>query len=194
MASRPASPITELLTAASRGDAAAAERLWALVYDELKRMARGQLVGEARGRTLHPTVLVNETYLRLLGDGHVDWSSRGHFFAAAAEAMRRIRVDDARKRNRLKRGGGRKAQSLDEEQIGSETDATELLAVHEVLDRLEEIDPRKAEVVKMRYFAGLSVDETAAALGVSPRTVDAEWRFAKAWLHRQLSKGDTAGG
>jgi RNA polymerase sigma factor (TIGR02999 family) len=146
---------------------------------------------EASRRTLQTTVLVSEAYLRLVGDADVQWANRRHFFAAAARAMRRIRIDDARKRQRLKRGGGRPVGQLEDDPAAFDQDATELLAIDEALSKLEKADPRKAEVVMLRYFAGLSVEETAAALDIAPRTVDSEWRFAKVWLHRELSKGNT---
>jgi RNA polymerase sigma factor (TIGR02999 family) len=194
-------PLTQLLAAAGQGDQAAQNRLWATIYDELRRLAQCELAGHDPKRSPQPTSLVHEAYLRLVGNENVQWANRRHFFAAAAKAMRRIRIDDARKRKRLKRGGGRQAVSLDEESVphprrgwgtpaevgAAEQDPAEVLAVDEALKRLEQEDPRKAEVVELRYFAGMTVDETAQALGLSPRTVEVEWRFAKAWLHRQLA-------
>jgi RNA polymerase sigma factor (sigma-70 family) len=212
-------PLTQLLAAAGQGDQAAQNRLWAAIYDELHRLAQCQMAAEAPGRVMQPTSLVHEAYLRLIGDENVQWTNRGHFFAAAAKAMRRIRIDDARRRARLKRGGpgaatkprsdeategrdegtkgardrggGTRASAraaLPVEQVaGVEQDSAEVLAIDEALKKLEQEDPRKAEVVMLRYFAGLTGDETARALGLSPRTVDVEWRFAKAWLHRQLA-------
>ncbi|HUU98733.1 MAG TPA: sigma-70 family RNA polymerase sigma factor [Phycisphaerae bacterium] len=207
MSTPPTNPITQLLAAAGQeGDQAARDRLWAAIYDELHRLAQCQMAAEAPGRTMQPTSLVHEAYLRLIGDEAVQWANRRHFFAAAAKAMRRIRIDDARKRKRLKRGGGRQAASLDERLVAGQGlsaravregihapadgtgDPAEVLAVDEALSKLEQEDPRKAEVVMLRYFAGLTGDETAQALGLSPRTVDVEWRFAKAWLHRELTK------
>ncbi len=210
MSTPPTNPITQLLAAAGQGDQAAQNQLWSAIYDELHRLAQCQMAGEAHGRTMQPTSLVHEAYLRLIGDEAVQWANRRHFFAAAAKAMRRIRVDDARKRKRLKRGGGRRQVPLDEQGVvgkgfpqgvvregihapagrgtpGYDPDPAEMLAVDEALSKLEQEDPRKAEVVMLRYFAGLTGDETAQALGLSPRTVDSEWRFAKAWLHRELS-------
>ena len=192
-------PVTDLLTAVGHGDASAHDRLWALIYDELHALAQHQLAGDAVGRVRQPTSLVHEAYLRLTAGQEVEWANRRHFFGAAAQAMRRIRIDDARKRDRLKRGGGRQPEALDEASVphpslregwgtpGFDEDPAELLALHEALTRLEQRDPRKAEVVSLRYFAGLTIDETAQAMGVSPRTVDSEWRFAKAWLHKELS-------
>lgn len=188
----PSGPVTQLLHAAGRGDAAAVSRLWSTVYDELRRLAQGQLNREGPVCSMQTTSLVNEAYLRLVGDGHIDWSNRRHFFGAAAEAMRRILVDDARRRRGLKHGGGRKREPLLEDPSALGEDPALTLAVDQAVQKLKAADRRKYEVVLLRYFSGLSVDETAAALEVSPRTVDSEWRFAKAWLHRELSKGDTA--
>jgi len=178
-------PITELLAAAAGGDGKAQRRLWAAIYAELVRRAQHQLANDALRRRIQPTTLVHEAYLRLVGDEPVHWSSRRHFFAAAAEAMRRIRVDDARKRDRLRRGAGQEPQPLAELPVGNDDPAT-LLAVDEALEKLRDRDPRKAEIVHLRFFAGLTIDETAEVLGLSPRTVDNEWRFARAWLHFEL--------
>jgi RNA polymerase sigma factor (TIGR02999 family) len=189
--SQPGSPVTQLLDAAAQGDTAAVNELWSAVYDELHRLARAQLAPEGPDCSHQTTGLVNEAYLRMIGDGHVGWDSRRHFFAAAAKAMRRILVDDARSRGRLKRGGGQTPGPLLDEPPAHEEDPAVMLAIDEALQKLEQADPPRAEIVMLRYFAGLSVDETAAALGVSARTVDTGWRFAKAWLHRELSKGDS---
>ena len=171
------------------------------MYDELHRIAIGQAKHEAPGRTLQPTALVNEAYLRLLGDSGGGWADRRHFFAAAAKIMRRIRIDDARKRKRLKRGGARRPVSLD---AASETglaladlvlwdddDPAETLALDEALSRLEQIDPRKAEVVMLRFYTGLTRDQIAEMLKIAPRTVDKDWHFARAWLHRELNGDQT---
>lgn len=186
-----ASSVTQLLDAARQGDAAAVNGLWSLIYEELRRLARAQLAQEGPACSLQTTSLVNEAYLRLLGDGQVEWDNQRHFFGAAAQAMRRILVDDARKRGRLKRGAGQAPGPLLDEVPGPEEDPVKLLAISEALEKLEQVDPPRAEIVMLRYFAGLSIDETAAALGVSPRTVDTGWRFARAWLHRELAKGDS---
>lgn len=191
MAASDPGPVTQLLVAVSQGDAHAGDRLWSAVYDELRRLARRQLANEGRDCTFESTSLIHEAFLRLVGDEPVEWASRRHFFAAAARAMRHIRIDDARKRGRIKRGGDRQAQPLNDQLAIFDNDPTEVLAVDEALKKLEEVAPRQAEVVMLRYFAGLSVDEAAQALGVSPRTVDYEWRFARAWLHRELGRGDT---
>ncbi len=181
------SAITQLLAAVGQGDGDARDRLWEAVYQELHAVAQRQLAAESPGRTLQPTALINEAYLRLFGGGVVRFDNRRHFFAAAAESMRRIRTDDARTRNRLKRGGGHRPESLEEPPPAFDQDPAEVLAVNEALDTLKREDPRKAEVVLLRYFVGLSIDETADALGLSPRTIDSEWRFARAGLHRALS-------
>ena len=181
-------PITQLLVAAGVGDAVAQNQVWATVYDELHRLAHAQLRAERAGNGLQTTLLVHEAYLRLVGAVPVDWHSRGHFFSAAANAMRRIRVDYARSRRSRKRGGGRPRAGLPEETAAFDDDPETLLAVDEALVRLAQHDGRKAEIVTLRFFGGLSVDETAEALGIAPRTVDSEWRFARAWLYRELSK------
>lgn len=178
--------ITKLLAAIGRGDAASAEQLWKHVYDELHAMAQRQLANEPAGRTLQPTTLVHEVFFRLAPDGDTPFENRRHFFKSAAIAMRRIRTDDARRRNRLKRGGPGVALPLECEPPVFDQDHDEVLAVNEALAKLEGHDERKAAIVNLRYFAGLTVDETASVLGVSPRTVDSEWRFVKAWLHREL--------
>lgn len=193
MAEAPHAPLTELLSLLADGDDSAHERIWAMVYDELRAMARAKIANEAPARTFQATALVHEAYFRLFGSNGASYADRRHFFAAAAESMRRILVDDARRRSRRKRGGGKRPASLNTELAVSDPDAAEVLNVHEVLDRLEAADPRKAAVVKLRYFAGLRVCECAEVLGVSDRTVESDWRYARAWLHRALSMGDTAG-
>jgi RNA polymerase sigma factor (TIGR02999 family) len=183
----PASQITTLLAAASGGDASACERLWGLVYDELHRMAQRQLADDGLRRMVQPTTLVHETYLRLCGsDGAVDLANRRQFFAAAARAMRRIRVDHARKRDRLKRGAGCAPRELPDSLAGRDVDPGEALALDEALAKLEAEAPRAAEVFSLRYFTGLSVDEVAKMLAVAPRTVEMDWRFGRAWLREQL--------
>lgn len=186
--------VTLLLAKVSEGDSRAAAELLPLVYDELRRLARSRMANEAAGQTLQPTALVHEAYLRLLGGADLKWDGRGHFFGAAALAMRRILVERARARGRIKRGGGAARVPLEDEALAAEPPPESLLALDEALDRLTAYDKRKADVVMMRYFAGLSIEETAAALGVSAATVKNEWTFARAWLHREISKGDTAAG
>jgi RNA polymerase sigma factor (TIGR02999 family) len=186
--------VTQLLDAVSAGDSRAAGELLPLVYDQLRKLARARMSREKAGATLQPTALVHEAYLRLVGDHDVKWENRGHFFAAAARAMRRILVERARHRGRQKRGGGMKRVEIADDALAVEPPSDDLLALDEVLDRLEQYDPRKSDVVMLRYFAGLTIEETAAALGISPATVKNEWAFARAWLHRELRKGDSSAG
>jgi RNA polymerase sigma factor (TIGR02999 family) len=166
-----------------------ASELLPLVYDELRQLARSRMAKERGGLTLQPTALVHEAYLRVAGDDAPKWDRKGHFFAAAAIAMRRILVERARHYQRLKHGGEQQRVSWEPDvEHGAEgMDLADVLAVDEALDRLEQIDPRKAQVVMLRYFAGLSVEETAMALGLSPATVKNEWAFARVWLYKQLS-------
>ena len=172
----------------SRGQVFA--RLAPVVYDELRMLAAAQLRRERSGHSLQPTALVNEAYLRLVGTHHPPWEDRGHFFRAAAEAMRRILIEHARKRSRHKRGGGRVRVSLSAVGAPSWDEPEHVLALDEALRRLEEQDPRSAEVVQLRYFGGLSIQETAEALGTSERTVKREWAFARAWLRNALRERD----
>jgi RNA polymerase sigma factor (TIGR02999 family) len=187
--------VTRILSAIEQGDAQAAEQLLPLVYAELRRLAARKLAREKPGQTLQATALVHEAYLRLVDTekaGH--WDSRGHFFAAAAEAMRRILVDRARDRRRLKRGGSRRRQDLDLDALTApDAPPDDLLDLDDALDRLGHVDARAAALVKLRLFAGLTLDQAAAALGVSPRTADFDWRFARAWLFEQLAGADPAG-
>jgi len=180
--------VTRILSAIEQGDPAAAELLLPLVYDELRRLAAQKLSQESPGQTLEATALVHEAYLRLVDvDDAQSWNSRGHFFAAAAEAMRRILIENARRKQSLKRGGACRRLDLDEAAACGEGPAEELLALSEALDRLAAEDPRKAELVKLRYFAGLSVREAATALGISRATADRYWAYAKVWLYCALS-------
>jgi RNA polymerase sigma factor (TIGR02999 family) len=179
-----------MLQAAGRGEDGAAARLMTLVYEQLRAMAKAQMGREASPRTLQPTALVHEAWLRLFGDGETDWQNRAHFFGAAGEAMRRIMVDAARRRAAHKRGGGLDRGDLDEAFVAGKTqDRLDLLALDEALARMEQRDPRMVDIVKLRYFVELSVDDTAAALGISRRTVLREWTAAKAWLHKELGGG-----
>ncbi len=186
-------PVTQLLASTASGDEDARRKLWTVIYDELHSMAKRQMAREAPGRTLAPTALVHEAYFRLFGQDDAAFANRQHFFAAAAKTMRRIRIDDARTRNRLKRGGGSRPEHSAQSFAVWDQDPAVVLAIDEALAGLEATDPRKSEIVTMRFFAGMTVKEIAAALDVSPRTVDYEWRFARAWLQRELSKGDTKG-
>ncbi len=180
------SETTRLHDAPAAGDRKAAAELLPLVYDELRKLAAARKVVEAPGHTLDATALVHEAYLRLIGEQHFD--GRGHFFAAAAEAMRRILVDHARSRMAAKRGGGRRV-TVDLDRV-SETDPDEdVLAVHEALDRLAEVEPKVANLVTLRYFGGRTLSEAADDLGIAPRTADAWWAYARAWLKADLSRG-----
>src|SRR5579871_2728848 len=178
------SDVTRLLEAAQAGDRQAVADLLPLVYDELRKLAAARMTAEAPGHSLDATALVHEAYLRLVGEQRFD--GRGHFFAAAAEAIRRILVEQARRRQAAKRGGQRQRENLDPDQIAAPATDDELLALHEALDRFAERHPEKAELVKLRYFAGLTADQAAAALGISPSTADRHWTYARAWLRKAL--------
>lgn len=163
------------------------DRLLPVVYEELRRLARAAMAKEPPGHTLQPTALVHQAYLRLVENGGKQWNGRGHFFCAAAQAMRRILVERARKYQCVKHGAGRQRWQLESAQLASDGMDFDLLALDEALDKLREIDARKSEIVALRYFAGLTIEETAAALGLSETVIKGEWRYAKAWLHRELS-------
>jgi RNA polymerase sigma factor (TIGR02999 family) len=183
------SDVTRLLDAAAAGDPHAAAELLPLVYVELRKLAAARLAAEAPGQTLQATALVHEAYLRLVGgDPDRHWDSRGHFFAAAAEAMRRILVDNARRKGRDKHGGGRLRLELEDIPVAEEDDEDDrLIALDPALDALARFDPVKAELVKLRYFAGLTIEQAAACLDVSPATAKRHWAVARAWLFRHLS-------
>jgi RNA polymerase sigma factor (TIGR02999 family) len=171
------------------GDSRAAEKLLPLVYDELRKLAASRLSQEPAGQTLQATALVHEAYLRLVGDGEPPrWDSRGHFFAAAAEAMRRILVDAARRKKRIKRGGDQVRQDFEKLEIAAPELHEDLLALDEALDKLAVADRQAAELVQLRYFAGMTLPEAADAMGISPRTADRLWAYARAWLHQELQK------
>lgn len=180
--------VTQVLKAVQDGDQKAAADLLPLVYGELRKLARIRMGKIPAGNTLQPTALVHEAYLRLVGDADPNWNSRGHFFGAAAEAMRQILVDQARRKAALKHGGGQKRENADEVDIPLEAPSEDLLALDQALERLEAEDPRKAQIVKLRYFAGLTREETASALNLSVRTIDYEWRYIVARLHRDMTK------
>ena len=182
--------ITQLLLAWSDGDQAALEKLTPLVYAELHRLAKGFMFGERPGHTLQTTALINEAYLRLIDWKNVRWQSRAHFFGVAAQVMRRILVDFARSRNYARRGGGTQRVSLDEAITIHEDRSAELIALDDALKSLAEIDPRKSQVVELRFFGGLSAEEIAGVLKVSLRTVEREWSLARAWLYRELRGKD----
>jgi RNA polymerase sigma factor (TIGR02999 family) len=180
--------VTMLLSALTNGEDGAASKLIPLVYDELRRLAGSYMRRERVDHTLQATALVNEAYLKLIEQRAVNWQSRAHFFGVAAQLMRRILIDYARGHTREKRGGEQKKVSLDEVFLFSEQQADELLAVDDSLNLLAKMDPRQARVVELRFFAGLSVEEAAEALGVSPKTVKRDWSVAKAWLYADLKE------
>ncbi len=188
------SDVTRILSAIEQGDPKASAELLPIVYDELRRLSAQRLAREG-SQTLEATDLVHEAYLRLVGGKHTgeqpSWDNRGHFFAAAAEAMRRILIDRARKRQRLKRGGGREQHSLSESDFAVESSGIDIIALDEALSRLSEEDGRKAELVKLRFFAGLTTEEAAAVLDVSRATAERYWAYSRAWLYHELMKGDT---
>ena len=181
--------VTQLLDAIDGGDAQASEKLLPLVYGELRKLAAQRLAKEPVGQTLQATALVHDAFVRLVDvERQQKWNSRGHFFGAAAEAMRRILVENARRKRSLKRGGDLVRQELDEASISASSLKHDVLAVDEVLDRLAEVDDQAATLVKMRYFTGLSMAETAEALGISTRSAERSWTWAKAWMFSELSK------
>ncbi|HEY6229697.1 MAG TPA: sigma-70 family RNA polymerase sigma factor [Pyrinomonadaceae bacterium] len=182
--------MTQLLAAWSDGDREALDRLLPLVEDELHRLAHHYMNRERAGHTLQTTALVNEAYLRLIDQREVRWQNRAHFFAIAAQMMRRILIDHARRQAYAKRGGGARKVSLAEVAVLTDERAAELVALDEALNGLARIDERKARVVELRYFGGLTVEETATVLKVSPDTVTREWRRARAWLHREIQESD----
>jgi len=178
--------LTRILNRVQQGDPKAAEELLPLVYEELRRLAAQKMANAAAGHTLQPTALVHEAWLRLGGDQQPRWQNRAHFFAAAGEAMRRILIEKARRRRRRRHGGGQERVDLDEIEIAAPEDDDRLLAVHEALDRLAHEDLVKSDVVKLRFFVGLSDREVAEALGISERTVERCWAYAKVWLLRAI--------
>jgi RNA polymerase sigma factor (TIGR02999 family) len=178
--------VSQVLEDMKAGDHRAADKLLPLVYDEFRALARHYLAQERANHTLQPTALVHEAYMKLVDQTRVDWQGRSHFFAVAAQAMRRILVDHARSRQRDKRGGGRARVVLDEEVALSPQKDEDVLALDEALQRLAKLDPRQAKVVELRFFGGMNVEEVAQALGVSKRTVEGDWTFARAWLSKEL--------
>lgn len=183
--------VTQILIAIQQGQANATEQLFPLVYNELRRLASQRLLNEKSGQSLQATSLVHEVYLRLVDVSRdSSWNSRGHFFAAAAEAMRRILIEEARKRNRQKRGGGRRRVSLDEAAtllVEADAPADDLLSLDEALDKFEVAAPEHAQLVKLRYFAGLTIEEAANSMGISVATAKRHWLYARSWLYGQLS-------
>lgn len=182
--------ITQLLIEWRDGDQTALDRLIPLVHQELRRLAHHYLKQERREHTLQTTALVNEAYLKLVDHKGMHWQNRAHFFAVAAQAMRRILVDHARTRDALKRGGGLAMTNLDEAATVADTQAAELLALNDALDQLAHLDARKSRIVELRYFGGMTVEEAAEVVGLSPTTVNREWQSAKTWLLRTMSQPD----
>jgi RNA polymerase sigma factor (TIGR02999 family) len=185
------SDVTLILSQIESGDPSAAEQLLPLVYDELRRLAAARLAEEKPGQTLQATALVHDAYIRLVDvEKAKHWNSRGHFFAAAAEAMRRLLIEAARRKRRERHGGGRRSQPLDEHEpaIAAPLEALDVLALNEAVDRLETASPRRAKLVKLRYFAGVTMPEVAELLGISQSTAEADWTYAKAWLKREIEK------
>ena len=180
------SDVTQLLNAIEAGEPKAADQLLPLVYDELRKLAVVRMANEKAGQTLQPTALVHEAWLKIAGDGHEHFANRRHFFKAAATAMQQILIDNARRKQRLKHGANQIGEELHESRIAVAVPSEELLAVDEALAALAREDPEAAEVVQMRYFVGMTVPEIAGALGLSPRTVDRHWTFARAWLKRTI--------
>jgi RNA polymerase sigma factor (TIGR02999 family) len=182
--------VTRIFGAICQGDPKALDELFPLVYEELRSMAAQRLEGESPGNTLQATALVHEAYLRLVGPADVAWENRGHFFGAAAEAMRRILIDRARAKHRVKRGAGAKRLDLTQLDLACPVPSEELLALDEALQRLEQQDSKKAQLVKLRFFAGMTTEQSARVLGISRATAERYWSFARAWLYHELVAGD----
>jgi len=180
------SEVTRILDAIQKGEPNATGQLLPLVYEELRRLAAHKMAGEAHGHTLQPTALVHEAWLRLGAAHQQSWENRAHFFAAAAEAMRRILVEHARRKQSLKRGGGAERAELQDSMLVLSAPPDELLAIHEALDKLALEDAQAAELVKLRYFVGMTMEETASALGMAPRTAERLWTYARVWLRREI--------
>ena len=189
MPTLPPQEVTQLLADWSKGDKSALDKLLPLVHAELRRIARRQMSHERPGHTLQATALINEVYLKLLGQESFEWQNRAHFFAVCAQMMRHILIDHARAHTREKRGGGAVQVSLDKAVVIANEQAEHLLALDEALRSLENLDAQKAKIVELRYFGGLSLEETAEVLDISPRTVRREWQRSKAWLYRMISEG-----
>ena len=185
--------VTRILDAVRQGDAKATDELLVAVYQELRRLAAVRLGQEPAGQTLQATALVHEAYIRLVGAEDQSWESRGHFFGAAAEAMRRIVIDKARHKQRKKRGANLQRVNLEDETLAIEGPSDDVIAVDEALTKLEQEDHVVADLVKMRYFAGLNLDQIAKILGISRRTADRYWAYARAWLHREIARDRTKG-
>jgi RNA polymerase sigma factor (TIGR02999 family) len=186
------SEVTRILTAIEKGDSQAVDELLPAVYQELRLLAAQKLAREKPGQTLQPTALVHEAYLRLIGAEADSYKSRSHFFMAAAEAMRRILIENARRKNRLKRGGDHQRQDLDKQLPAFDEPSEDILALDEALDKLAKTEPVIVELVKLRYFAGLTLEQAGMILNVTRRTADRYWAYARAWLYNEISKGDTS--
>jgi RNA polymerase sigma factor (TIGR02999 family) len=180
------SDVTRILNSASNGDARAANELLPLVYEELRKLAAAKMASENPGHTLQPTALVHEAWLRLAGDANRKWNDRTHFFAAAAEAMRRILVDNARRKRAQRHGGGQQRLELPDLAAPSAPNDDQLLVVNDALDKFAALDQQKAELVKLRYFVGMTIEETSEALGISKATAKRHWDYAKAWLYEEI--------
>lgn len=184
--------VTQLLVSWSNGNKAALDRLLPMVYAELRRLARRYMGRESPGHTLQTSALINEAYLKLIDQRNVQWQNRAHFFAVAAQVMRHILIDHARSRHYAKRGAGARRISLDDTAVLSDERAAELVALDDALTALAELDPRKSRIIELRFFGGLSIEETAEILQISPVTVTRDWRAARAWLRREMSGGGSA--
>ncbi len=181
------SDVTRILSAIENGDPQAADELLPLVYEELRKLATMRMARETPGHTLQPTALVHEAWLRLVGNKKTQWDGRAHFFGAAAEAMRRILVDRARRKNAIRHGAGQQRVDLQDANLAAPDDNEQLLAVNDALEKLAAQDKAKAELVKLRYFTGMTLEEAARILGISEPTAKRQWAFAKAWLHREIN-------
>jgi len=186
--------ITHILSQIEQGDHSAAENLLPLVYDELRKLATAKLVTEKPGQTLQATALVHEAYIRLVKNAAGEWNSRGHFFGAAAQAMRRIIVENARRKQRIRHGGEWKRSDRDPADIACALPDAEVLALDDALERLQKNDPFKAQLIQLRFFTGLTNEQAAESLNVSAATAKRHWRFARAWLHREVRAGDQKSG
>jgi len=184
------SDVTRILSSIEQGDAKASEELLPLVYNELRRMAAHKMAGERPGQTLQPTALVHEAWLKLVDSPNQSWQNRAHFFGAAAEVMRRILIARARSKNRQRRGSGAAHLDVDEIEIASPAPDDQLLALNEALDRFAALEPQQAELVKLRYFVGLKIEEAAEVLGISKATAKRWWAYARAWLFHEIEAGN----
>jgi RNA polymerase sigma factor (TIGR02999 family) len=182
------SAVTQILQSIEQGDPRAADELLPLVYEELRKLAGAKMAGEAPNQTLQPTALVHEAWLRLVGNGEAKFANRSHFFAAAAEAMRRILIEKARRKRAVRHGGDQQRVNLEDLDLPAREEEDEILAVHEAIDKLAALNKVEAEVVKLRYFVGMTIDEAAQVLGISVRTADSYWAHARAWLFREIKK------